>query len=261
MGGHQLHHADCTDTAFRVLIERGFLKALRHHKQVIHFVLGSVFLKESSGLLEFLQLGRGDRVLQHLGALPVALDHAISEQSSLFVRLHEFVHNGQKFGTVFPHGPGELTGVVDDNVGIGLDVGVKRRPEFRQIGVGDHDRHEPGIHHLQQVFIFQIFGRGPQLHRRFTTALELCVEGFEMFPGARAFADEDFLAGQVIQRVEFRRIGAGHRDLLHARDKWIRKIDNLLPIGCDGERAHGKIASAGSEPGNSWSRETGINTT
>ncbi len=144
--------------------------------------------------MKFLKLGGGNRVPQHLGTLCVALNHGIAEKSTLFVRLHEFVDSFHQLGAVFAHGPADLAGVIEDDIEIRFDVGVERRPDFGEIGVGNHNRNQPGIHHFEQIFIFEIFGGGTQLHGRFATALEFCIQRFEMLPVARAFADEDFLA-------------------------------------------------------------------
>src|SRR5271168_5349352 len=44
--------------------------------------------------------------------------------------------------------------------------------------------------------------------------------------------------------MKFGRMRPGHRNFLHSGNEWIRKIDQLLPLGCDGECAYREISSA-----------------
>ena len=83
-----------------------------------------------------------------------------------------------------------------------------------------------------------------------------------MPPVARRLADEDFLAGEVVERCQLRRLRSGHDDLAHRLGcRRHREIDDLVPLGSNREAGGHDIAQPGEEIRHEASRAVGKKTT
>src|SRR5678809_1672959 len=119
---HDLHDADGTDRAPRVLIELGLLVSLSGHEQVIHLIPVAVLPKEVHYVQELLALLLGRGSLRVLRVDEVLSLDSVAKGRSHPVVPHERVQPREKMRVVLADGDGEGTAgaqrnaVVDDEV-------------------------------------------------------------------------------------------------------------------------------------------------
>ena len=101
-------------------------------------------------------------------------------------------------------------------------------PEAREIVVDDDRRDETGVHHLEQVVVFEVVRREANLHRRLTLCLELLVEREEALVVRALLADEHLPARQVRYRSERRLADGGDDNLADVHPGGIGEVDEPL---------------------------------
>ena len=113
------------------------------------------------------------------------------------------------------------------------DVGEDLAPELREVVVDDDGREQAGVHHFEQVVVFEVLGRVADHDRRLPALRELLVERDQAVAVGAARPREDLLAGQVVHRRNRRRARAGDQDLAHVRTRGIAEVHELLELGPD----------------------------
>ena len=107
-----------------------------------------------------------------------------------------------EFGILGAKGDSEAAAGPQRDVLVHGDVGKYLLPELRQKVVDDGYRHEAGIHHLEDVIVFEDSGSVHDDDGRLAALLELSVQTREALVVNAPLADEHFLAGEVVHRID-----------------------------------------------------------
>src|SRR5262245_41749816 len=112
------------------------------------------------------------------------------------------------------------------------------RPEFGRVVVDDDERHEARVHHLEQVFVFELFGGEPQRDFWLALAAQLPVQRDEALVVAARLTYEDFPSREVVQGREGGRLRTGHDDLVDfTEQRRGGEIDELASLRRDRQGA------------------------
>jgi hypothetical protein len=154
-GGHHLHDADGAHRALDRLVQTRLLEPLGGHEQVVDVVLRAVLPEEVDDLLEALHLGWRRRILGELRAREIPLEQHVAVQRPGPVGLDEPVEGLLELGTVRTNRDGDLAARGEGGRLVDLQPREHLHPELRDEvvhhGVGGH----AGVHHLEDVVVFE----------------------------------------------------------------------------------------------------------
>ena len=98
-----------------------------------------------------------------------------------------------------------------------LETGEHLAPEVGQIVVHDGDRDKAGVDHLEHVIVLEHLGGLVDHHRRLAARLQFSVQADDALFVNAPFANEHRLAGQIVQRGDWRRAGPGDHHFADVR--------------------------------------------
>jgi hypothetical protein len=109
------------------------------------------------------------------------------------------------------------------------------------VAEGDRRRYQAGVHHLENVFVFELFADVDDRHRRLPGGTKRHVQCLEAFVIAARPTHVDFTAREILRSREWWLIGCRHHELTDIAHDWCGEIDLLLVGGSDDQRGRRDI--------------------
>ena len=128
-----------------------------------------------------------------------------------------------------------------------IELVVDLRPQSGDMVVDDGRGDQPGIDHLQDVLVLQLFVGIDDSRGRFAPVAQRDVQPLEAVVIAGGAADEHIPAGQIVCRCDRRRAARRHNHLGHPGRDRHGEVGDLAPGVGDGEAGGGDVAAPGLE--------------
>src|SRR5262249_19739149 len=160
--------------------------------------------------LELPPLRLGPRILHVARVLQIPAEDLVSERLADTVSGEEPVERCLQLRASLANHPSDVAALVNDDVFVKANPVEDLTPERGDVSVDDYDFDQTRVQHFEEVLVFEYLGRGAENDLGLAALRELTVQPDQVLVVAARLADEDLLAGQILD--------AGYRGRLWPSD-------------------------------------------